>query len=160
GSKTYLNALQNYPLLQNVQTNLYKCFLCIGDSLLSRFGIVALIHQKGIYDAPSGKELRGHLIPRLRWLLHFSNKMMLFDAIKDEKHYEVTVASHDPGPSPAFNLICNLFHPSTLQCSEHHDGAGSIPGLKTDADEWDVRPHRNRIVAVDRERLCLFARLY
>ena len=30
GTKCYLNALQNCPLLKGVQTNLYKCFLPLG----------------------------------------------------------------------------------------------------------------------------------
>jgi hypothetical protein len=36
----------------------------------------------------------------------------------------------------------------------------SCQGNKTEDDKWDMRPHRNRIVHVNQERLSLFARLY
>lgn len=160
GSKAFLSSLQTYPLLQGVQANLYKCFLAVSFVNSARDGIIAILHQKGLYDDTKAAHLRAYLIARLRWLLHFSNKKMLFDAIKDEKHYEISVASASPTPEPSFQLACNLFHPATVYASEYHDGLGVVPGIKTDEDEWDLRPHKSRIVPVKTGRLSLFARLY
>jgi hypothetical protein len=35
-----------------------------------------------------------------------------------------------------------------------------VPGIKNDDDQWDIRPHRSRLINVNRDRLARFARLY
>src|SRR5690606_21089142 len=56
--------------------------------------------------------------------------------------------------------ISNLFHPRTVEESLGHDGKGPVPGIKNEANNWDLRGHRSRIVQVDDEALQLFAKLY
>jgi hypothetical protein len=41
-----------------------------------------------------------------------------------------------------------------------HDGAGAVPGIKDDHNDWDLRPHRRRLIEIDRERLALFGKLF
>src|SRR5690606_11183844 len=58
GTQAMLNAVQNYPLLKGVQTNLYKCFLPVAWRLASGQGVTGLLHPEGPYDDPKGGGLR------------------------------------------------------------------------------------------------------
>ena len=51
GTQNFLNAVQNYPLLKGVQTNLYKCFLPQAWRLMAHRGVAAILHPEGPYDA-------------------------------------------------------------------------------------------------------------
>ena len=158
GQKAFLNGVGNYALLRGVQTNLYKAFMVLGLRVAPT-GAFGLIHQKGVYDDPKGGALRAAFVARLRWHLHFINKLLLFESIEDQKHYEFSVfgAARD---TVRFNNVSNLFHPRTLLASEDHDGLGEVPAIKTPEGNWDLRGHRSRIVPVNEETLALFARLY
>jgi hypothetical protein len=52
--QNFLNADQNYYLLKGVQTNLYKCFLPIGWSLMSASGVMGMLYPIELYDDPKG----------------------------------------------------------------------------------------------------------
>ena len=58
GTQNFLNAVQNYPLLKGVQTNLYKCFMPLAWGLGSAQGVAGLLHPEGPYDDPKGGNLR------------------------------------------------------------------------------------------------------
>lgn len=159
GQGAYIASGANYPLLRGVQGNLYKCFLERTADLAGAIGSLGIIHQKGLFDDPNGGQLRDYLATRLRWHLHFINKLMLFSEIKDEKHYEFSIL----GPAfaaPASAQVSNLFHPRTLDESLGHDATGEVPGIKTEAGHWDLRGHRSRVVRIDDQALSLFAKLY
>lgn len=160
GSLNFLNAAQNYPELQGVQTNLYKCFITRSWMLGGNKGTVGMIHQKGLYDDPRGGTLRANLAQRLRWHLHFINKLRLFDGIKDEKHYELSIYNATRSNTIDFWDVSNLLHPKTLDESIDHDGHGNPPGIKDDDGNWILEGHRSRLVRVDEEALALFATLY
>jgi hypothetical protein len=160
GAQAFLNASQNYALLSGTQSNLYKCFLVVAPRIGSPTGIGAIIHQKGLYDDPRAAQFRSWLAPRLKLLLHFSNKKKLFDAIKDEKHFEISIYVAAQSREVRFTLVSNLFHPITLDQSFHHDGRGAVPGIKDESGEFDLRGHRSRLVSVDLETLKLFAAIY
>lgn len=158
GQKTFLNAQCNYPLLKGVQTNLYKVFMVLSERLTPT-GLSGIIHQKGLYDDPKGGTFRARLSQRLRWHLHFSNKLLLFDSIEDQKHYEFSIFG-SPKQGNTFYNVSNLFHPRTLDASLTHDGQGEVPGIKNAEGSWDLRGHASRIVTVDAATLGLFATLY
>ena len=159
GTQAFLTSILNYPLLQGVQTNLYKCFMEAGMALGSPLSSAGFFHQKGLYDDPKGDILREALSLRLRLHVHFINKLLLFPEVEDQKHYEITVYRGREG-SVGYENMSNVLHPSTLDDSFNHDGVGPTPGIKDDAGHWDLRPHRSRIVHIDQEILTLFARLY
>ena len=54
---------------------------------------------------------------------------------------------------PQFLMATSLYHPDTVQRSIAHDGSGEEPGLKDPVGNWDVRPHRDRILLVDERML-------
>lgn len=53
-TQTYINAPQNYPLLQGQKANLYKCFLPQAWMVGSEGRIAAFQHPEGVYDDPKG----------------------------------------------------------------------------------------------------------
>jgi len=158
GSGTYLNALQNYPLLQRTQTNLYKCFLVLGTNRSARMGVSGFLHQPGVFDDPKGGALRKHLYERLRLIATFQNQLKLFGEVHNELAYCISISS--TCMRPAMLVLSNALHPSTLAQSLVEEGIGPIPGIKTPSGEWDLRGHSSRIVPVDEEVLCLFSKLY
>jgi hypothetical protein len=160
GAKSFLNAVQNYPLLRKVQTNLYKCFIVRGWDIGSDQGITGFLHPEGVYNDPRGGVLRARLYPRLKDHYQFVNEGTLFAEVSNKEKYSVNVCACRSTPDNTFLHTSNLFHPLTLDSSHLHDGAGAVPGIKNDDDQWDMRPHRSRLITVNRERLELFARLY
>src|SRR5690606_14574168 len=68
-----------------------------------------------------------------------------------EIHNLVSYGVHIYGRSqaPRFAMATSLYHPDTVIRSYVHDGSGDEPGLKDPDGNWDLRPHRDRIIMVD-----------
>jgi hypothetical protein len=81
GLAAFLNAVQNFPLLKGVQSNLFKCFLPQVWRIGS--GVQALVHPEGPYDDPKGGALRAAIYPRLRGHYQFQNEFQLFEGTND-----------------------------------------------------------------------------
>lgn len=159
GLGAFLNARQNYPLLQGVQINLYKCFQCVGWRINSSTGGTGLIYQPGIFDDPKGGKLRAAFYERGRLVATFRNELQLFDSVHHVRPFGLFVTS-SPRPSPAFNVIGNLFHPRTIDECFAHGGHGPLPGIKNEKGTWDLRGHRGRIVTITDETLETFSELF
>jgi len=158
GALNFLNAMQNYPLLKGVQTNLYKCFMPLTWELSSAQGVSGLLTPEGPYDDPNGGGLREALYQRLRAHFQFQNEFKLFP-IGHRNRFGINVY----GPARravGFELIANLFSPVTIEACYRHDGAGFPDGIKNANDQWNTAGHRDRIVKVDEVALATFARLY
>jgi len=160
GQKAFLNALATYPLLQGLQTNLYKCFITQGWRVGTPTGILGLIHQDGVFDDPRGGRLRDSLYRRLRHAYRFKNEFMLFADIDHQRPYCMTVSASRLRERCDSTTACNLFHPSTIDGSWAHDGSGSVPGIKDDENRFDTRGHRSRLVPISDDELSLFAALF
>ncbi|MEZ4444946.1 MAG: N-6 DNA methylase [Polyangiaceae bacterium] len=158
GAQAFLNAAANYPLLEGVQTNLYKCFL-EQSWRLSPHGVVGLIHQDGLFDDPRGGRLRSATYGRLRWVFRFKNDLLLFSDVANQRTYAITIAG-DARTAPDFVAGANLFHPMTIDGSAGHDGAGSVPGIKSDEGRFETRGHASRLVRISEDELGLFAQLF
>ena len=65
GTQNFLNAVQNYPLLQGMKANLYKCFMPLTWALNSPYGVTGLLHPEGPYEDPEGGSLREVIYTRL-----------------------------------------------------------------------------------------------
>lgn len=159
GTQNVLNAMQNYPLLKGVQTNLYKCFLPVTWRIASAHGVAGLLHPEGPYDDPKGGGLREALYSRLRAHFQFVNELALFAEVHHLTKYSVNVY----GPvqtTPSFDQIANLFAPTTVDACYLHDGAGQVDGYKNAEGKWNTAGHSDRIVRVDDQALAIFAKLY
>jgi hypothetical protein len=160
GKQAYLNAPSNFPLLAGVQTNLYKCFLVRAWELGGAAGVVALIHQDGVFDDAKGAHLRAACYSRMRWVFRFKNiDPKLFKDISNQAKYVITI-SGEHFKHPLLRSIANLYLPKTIDETIEHDGAGAVPGIKTDSGEFDTRGHSSRLVCINERELALFAELF
>ena len=139
----FLNAHQNYPLLVGQQTNLYKCVLENGFTMLSDNGFMGLLHPETVYDDPNGQPLRKEMYHRLAYHFQYQNAFNLFEIGHREKYSSNIYGSYKD--EICFENINNLFHPSTVDACFAHDGHGVCGGIKID-DAWNTTGHRDRIV--------------
>lgn len=159
GTQNFLNAVQNYPLLKGVQTNLYKCFMPLAWGLGSAQGVAGLLHPEGPYDDPKGGNLREAVYARLRKHFGFVNVKSLFKEVLIWIRYSINIYGNT-NPHPVFDHLANLFLPATVDASYLHDGTGFPDGIKNDKGHWNTTGHRDRIVRVDEVALATFAQLY
>ena len=159
GIQSYLNAVQNYPLLQGMKVNLYKGFIPLGWRLASHSGVTALLHPESPYDDPEGGLLRESLYLRLRAHFQFVNELSLFAGVHHLTKFSINVYG-GIRREPGFEHLANLFSPNTVDACYQHDGSGDVGGYKTADGNWNVAGHRDRIVRVNESALDLFARLY
>jgi hypothetical protein len=161
-SAVFMNAFQNYPLLKGQQTNMYKCVLENNFNLLSKNGFMGLLHPEGIYDDPNGEAFRKEIYKRLKYHFQFQNAFNLFSEVAHREKYGTNIYSGAVSEVNFFS-INNLFHPSTIDGSFVHDGKGICGGIKIrDHDNyiWNVKPHMDRIVNFNKERLVLLAQTF
>ena len=160
GTQMYLNARQNYPLLEGQKANLYKCFLPQAWMVGSDDGIAAFLHPESLYDDPKGGGFREVLYPRLRAHFQFQNEKRLFpDVHHDIEPFSINVFGKTRDLL-SFIHIAHLFTPATVDFCLDHDGRGPVPGIKDENNEWNVVGHADRVVQVDLEALGHFAMLY
>jgi hypothetical protein len=158
-TQNFLNALQNYSLLQVIQTNLYKCFMTQSWRLSGSRGVAGLLHPEGPYDDPKGGSLRGVAYMRLRRHFQFVNELKLFAEVHNQTKFSVNVygSAH---VSPGFDQISNLFAPGTVDACYQHTGGEAVGGYKDELGKWNTGGHHDRIVSIDIDALTIFARLY
>lgn len=159
GTQNMLNAVQNYPLLKGMQTNLYKCFMPLAWGLNGQTGVTGLLHPEGPYDDPKGGALREAVYARLKKHFQFLNVKSLFQEVLIWIRYSINIYGKSK-PSPGFENISNLFVPATVDACYQHEGAGLPNGIKNDEGQWNTVGHRDRIVWVDSAVLNTFALLY
>ncbi len=159
GTQNFLNAVQNYPVLKGVQTNLYKCFMPLAWGLSSAQGVAGLLHPEGPYDDPKGGTLREALYARLRRHFGFVNELQLFAEVDHHTKYSVNIYGAAQA-TPRFDHLANLFAPATVDACYLHDGSGTVGGYKNEAGKWNTAGHRDRIVQVNEAALATFAQLY
>jgi hypothetical protein len=160
GIQAFLSSPGMHPHLQRMKTNLYKCFITRAWNIGSAEGVSGFLHPEGVYDDPNGGSLRIELFSRLKDHYQLANELSLFPEVFHKIRYSVNVYTCRPVAGNTFFHASNFFHPSTIDGGHTHDGAGTVPGIKNDDDQWDIRPHRSRLITVNRDRLSLFARLY
>ena len=144
GTIAFLNAFQNYPLLVGQQTNLYKCIIENGFSMLSDTGYIGLLHPDTVYDDPKGGPLRQEMYHRCSFHFQYLNCLLLFSEIHPETKYGQHIYkkySNDVN----FSSINNLFHPSTIDACFVSDGKGKCGGIKK-GEKWNLEGHRDRII--------------
>jgi hypothetical protein len=162
GTQNFLNGLQNYPLLKGMQTNLYKCFLpqawMIGKQ---DTGVSGFLHPEGIYDDPKGGGFRAEVYPRLRYHFQFQNEFTLFVGTNDHGRMKFGLHIYNNCKSKViFFTLANLYTPATIDKCFEHSGFGIVPGIKDDANKWNIKGHKERIIQCTQKELALFAKLY
>lgn len=153
----FVRNVTTYPLISGTQPDLYRCFMEQTWKHVSDDGIIGLIHPETHLTDQKAVDLRGGAYQRLRRHWQFVNELHLF-----EIHHLVSYGVHVYGHSrePEFIQAVSLYHPDTVERSLLHDGSGEEPGLKNPNGYWDVRPHANRIVHVDRSTLAQWQKFH
>lgn len=164
-SATFMNAVQNYPLLKGQQTNLYKCILENGLHWIAEKGYLGLVHPEGIYDDPNGYELRKEVYQRLKYHFQFQNALNLFVEVAHREKYGIHIYSGTKGEVD-FYSINNIFHPATIDgCFIERTVYEPAKGLKikneqTEKFEWNIQPHPSRKVKINKDVLKILARTF
>jgi len=159
GVLSYLGDVSNFPLLQGVQTNLYKCFLPQAWSYTNICGISGFLHPEGVYDDPNGGILREAIYRRLKAHFQFQNQHMLFPIGHRNKYSTNVYGTYKK--SPWFSNVANLFSPKTIDLCFDHDGRGIVGGIKDEeTNNWDESGHADRIIDITEKELELFSKLY
>ena len=154
-TQNYLNAVQNYPLLKGIQTNLYKCFLPQAWNIVQDKGCTGFLHPEGVYDDPKGGRMRSAIYARLRRHFQFQNEKKVFP-IGNRVRFSVNVYGFSRA-NPSFDHLANLFDTLTVDACYDHCGSGPIPGIKNDEGGWDTAGHRRRILQIGSTELVTFA---
>ncbi|MEG4505623.1 N-6 DNA methylase [Microcoleus sp. F6_B4] len=158
GSQLFLNAYQNYPLLKGQKANLYKCFIPQSWYFSNQRGVQAFIHQDSIYDDPNGGVFRAAIYPRLRYHFQFQNELLFFSDVLHTRKYSLNIFAISDKVN--FCNIGNLFSPKTIDDCFEYQGAGKIPNIKDEHNNWNIKGHVKRIIKVDENILNIFAQLY
>jgi hypothetical protein len=159
-TQNFLNGYQNYPMLRGIQTNLYKCFLPQAWYVGSLDGVSGFLHPEGVFDDPKGGKFREQIYPRLRFHFQFVNVKNLFVEILHWVTYSVDIYSNANQGLISFCNHSNTFHPATVDMAFGSLEVGSIPTLRNEDNEWELRGHPKRLITIDNNKLALFAQLY
>ncbi|WP_299976287.1 hypothetical protein [Desulfobacula sp.] len=159
GTQNFLNGYQNYPQLLGMKANLYKCFLPQAWMIENKNGISGFLHPEGIYDDPNGGIFREEVYPRLRTHFQFQNELKLFPEVDHHAKFSINIYKNNP-IKPNFLHIANLFAPKTVYSCFDHNWQGLIPGIKDDANKWNIKGHHDRIIQTTEVELRLFSKMY
>jgi very-short-patch-repair endonuclease len=163
GTQNFLNAVQNYPLLKGMQTNVFKCFLPQAWQFCKPEGVSGFLHPEGVYDDPKGGMLRETLYQYLKAHFQFINELKLFSEVHNLTTFSINIYQKLTVPNPSivrFVHIANLFSPSTVEESFNSVNSDRVPGIENREGKWETTGHPSRIISVDRDILALFAQLY
>lgn len=148
----FLRSTVQYPLLESQQPDFYRGFMATTWRNMAPQGAVGLIHPESHFTEEKAFALRTQAYLHLRRHWEFINELMLFDV-----HHLVTYGVHVYGTAqeaPHFLNATRMYHPRTARDSLAHSGAGtSLPGLKDEQGNWDLRPHADRITTVTTNEL-------
>jgi hypothetical protein len=142
----YLRSPQAYPILAGLQSDLYRCFMGQVWRNASIEGIATLVHPESHFTDDNAELLRENSYRRLRRHWQFINELKFYE-IGNKELYGIHVYGRHADDAH-FLMASSLYHPDTVERSLRHDGSGDEPGAKDPDGNWDLRPHRARIINV------------
>ncbi|OBB84668.1 Eco57I restriction-modification methylase domain-containing protein [Mycolicibacterium peregrinum] len=157
GVKAHLSSPADHPVLVGLHADTYRCFMERTWKTMARGGIVALLHPESHFTEVRAKVLRCETYRRLRRHWQFQNQLKLFSEIGNTREYGVHV--YGDLRDVRFLQGSSLYHPDTVTRSLEHDGSGEAPGVKDGDGGWNLRPHAERIVAIEQLQLANWAAL-
>ncbi|MCM2372096.1 DNA methyltransferase family protein [Aporhodopirellula aestuarii] len=158
GAVACLNSPRQYGVLAGMKANYYKNFIVRSLDIISRTGVLVLLHPEGVFDDSNGGSFRRFVYERLRGHYHFRNEHKLFADVYNRAEFSINVYQA-PSSTIEFRMVANLFDPRTLShCYSHSQPNDPVPGIKADDDTWEIRGHSRRIVTITESELSTFAR--
>ncbi|UKY53181.1 N-6 DNA methylase [Streptomyces inhibens] len=160
GQVAFYGAPQVYPLLEGTQPDLYRAFMCQVWDHASVRGTTGFLHSDTHFTGDREGALRGAAYRRLRIHGDFVNSGQRFfpRPVGDATHFGVHVYGRPQDID--FSHLSWLVSADALRLSANHDGSGEAPGIRYQNGEFDERPHRTRVVHVNRELLTVWKRLF
>ncbi|WP_128428054.1 Eco57I restriction-modification methylase domain-containing protein [Streptomyces cyaneus] len=157
GMSGFLASVDTHPELVGTQPDLYRAFMLLGWRAVGERGTVGLIHPSTHFTGAKEGLLRASAYRHLRLHADFVNAKHLFaPPVGHTTHFSVNV--YGSSREISFEHMSWLFHPLVLSHSIRHDGEGEVPGIKY-RENWDLRPHRSRVVTVDQHTLTQWQKL-
>lgn len=153
GLAGYVGDPTNYPVLEGLQPDLYRCFMSQVWGHQSHRGISSLVHPETHFTDEKAGYLRENTYLRLRRHWQFVNEFNLF--ADPDHHISFGVHIYGRPRKVDFDQATALYHPDTVVNSYRHNGDGDEPGFKYQG-HWDTRPHRSRIQRVTDETLTVW----
>ncbi|CAL9359444.1 hypothetical protein SUDANB105_00633 [Streptomyces sp. enrichment culture] len=150
---------QIYPLLTGTQPDLYRAFMSQVWAHASAEGTAGMVHPDTHFTGDKEGVLREAAYRRLRIHGDFVNAGQRFfpRPVGDTAHFGVHIYGR---PSEIdFDHLSWLVSVDALRHSAEHNGQGDVPGIRYRNGEFDERPHRARVVRVDRHQLAVWQRL-
>jgi len=158
GIQSFLNAKQNYPELEGLQSNLYHCFLPLSMRLSNLNGIFAFVHPDGIFNDPQGETLRKCLIPKMRKHFQFMNVLKLFHDVDGHVVFGLNIYSnHD---NNQFEMISNLYDQSAIDECYDERNSYELEGLKDKNNNWSRHGNPERLLIIGKEEIRLLSILF
>ncbi|WP_405959259.1 class I SAM-dependent DNA methyltransferase [Streptomyces sp. NBC_00868] len=153
----FLASADTYPELVGTQPDLYRAFMLTAWQTIGARGVAGLVHPSTHFSGPKEGTLRRATYRHLRFHADFVNELYLFALpVGHSTHFSMNV--YGRGREIHFQHMSWLLHPQVLTNSLRHDGSGETPGIKYH-EAWDIRPHRDRVVTVDRTTLADWQKL-
>jgi len=147
-----------YPLLVGTQPDLYRAFMCQVWNHLRDVGTAGLLHPDSHFSGVKEGRLRSATYRHLRVHGHFTNVGNWAFPEPVSRKTEFGLHIYGARGEIGFTNVSWLFHPSTLIGSLSHEGGGDAVGIKYNGN-WDLRPHKDRLIEVDGELLREWQRL-
>lgn len=161
-AQTATNALYAHPstyeLLVGTQPNLYRAFMIRSWANANSNGISGLIHPDTHFGGSREGALRGATYRRLRVHAHFINGANWAFATPISRALEFGLHIYGSEQEINFQHLTQLYGAKIVSDSLIHDGSGEVPGIKRNGT-WDMRPHRERVIQVNREVLAGWQKL-
>ncbi|MEV0367353.1 hypothetical protein [Nocardia fusca] len=160
GQVSFFGSPQMYPLLAGTQPDLYRAFMIQVWAHSAGDGAAGMVHPDSHFAGKNEASLREESYRRLRIHGDFFNAYHRFfqKPVGEWTHFGVHIygAARD---EIGFDHLSWLVSTEALRLSPEHDGSGIGPGIRYKGGAYDERPHRARVVRVDRERLSVWQRL-
>ncbi|KUN90262.1 restriction endonuclease [Streptomyces bungoensis] len=151
GSVANLGSPATYPLLVGTQGDLYRAFMSRVWQQIAPYGSAGMIHPDTHFGGVREGAIRAAAYRHLRVHAHFVNSAnWAFDEI--DRGWEFGLHVYGAPQQPDFLHLSELRGANVLPDSLLHDGQGVTPGIKHNGS-WDIRPHRERVVRVDKNLL-------
>lgn len=159
GQVAVFGSQQAYPLLVGTQPDLYRAFMCQVWAHSAPAGTAGFLHSDTHFTGDKEGLLRAAAYRRLRVHGDFVNSGQRFfpEPVGHATHFGVHI--YGSPKEIGFDHLSWLVSTEALLHSGDHDGSGDVPGIRYRNAEFDVRPHRARVIKVDEDRLSVWRRL-
>ncbi|HCE2598556.1 TPA: class I SAM-dependent DNA methyltransferase [Vibrio parahaemolyticus] len=155
GSISFLSSKNMYPYSSATKLDLYKSFIEQAFSFNYSKCTIGLLHPVSIFEEENASLLRSKIYGRLRCCFHFQNQLLLFSDIGNTRQYGIHIYGNCDNIE--FDLISNLFHPSTIDGS-YTDVSDILPeGIKCENGDWNIKPSKYRIIKIDKNTLSMLS---